>query len=576
MIVAVKINKCNITSLAIEQLNKLYWGYVCKYNSSIEYENYIQYLNCPTVKPNICHPDNCSNPTIINVCNLALTSISYIAADTVLTFYIDPINLSGATPPISYLWTYDINDFDLISLNNTGDIIVLKLKADKILSEVVSFVEVHIIDVNGCSIDKLCALVEGEVICTDGYVPCPNVNNLTVSNSSLPFFNIIATGLNSITNSFTIISGGDFIVDWGDGDVASYLAGTRTPTHVYDTPYTGYIRVSTSDLDNITDLTLGTSLGGISPSTNALTILTSEINKLTSLDFLSLGDQVFLDGIVANLPSTLIILAAANTNLSGTTLQLPRGLIVCSIQGTNTISGIAGNLPPDLETLILRGFNTISGDVLTLPRGIISALSIQGSNTLSGSVINLPPDLIQVEILGFNTITGDVAGFPASLITITIIGNNVLFGNLANFPALIHTITIGGLNIISGTLSGIPSIASIFQIGGHNTISGDVALVPTSITIFDVTSTTSTINAYTSGVKTWAASMKTIKVIPGINGLSSTDVDNMLIEIAAQVTSWTGGTKVLSILGASDARTVASDAAVLIIESFGVTVNTTP
>lgn len=77
-------------------------------------------------------------------------------------------------------------------------------------------------------------------------------------------------------------------------------------------------------------------------------------------------------------------------------------------------------------------------------------------------------------------------------------------------------------------------------------------------------------DSYTS--KTWVPGMRYFylyTVSPG--GLNSTEVDNLLIDLAA--TTWTVDKKIY-ILGTNAARTSASDAAVASLISMGVSVTT--
>lgn len=392
----------------------------------------------------------------------------------------------------------------------------------------------------------------------------------------VPFFNIEATGLNSVNNSgFTITSSAGFTVDWGDGTQDTFTAGVRHPTHVYSSPYTGEIRVSVADLSTITQMSAtGTTLDIISVGAIGVTLQTSEVAKLTgliSLGFGSTGQGAFLDGIVSDLPTSLLHIGIISTNLNGTTLQLPRGLLTISIAGLNTISGDVSDLPTGLTYLLVYGLNTITGDVAGLPSGI-TTLAVHGSNTISGDVVDLPSVLTVLELTGNNVITGDVVGLPNGLTYIVVIGANTLSGNVSDLPPAQH-ISILGLNIISGNVSGIANASTFFQITGNNSISGDLAFLPVNIIHVIISSNLSTIDGYTNGVRTWHSTMSAVEVSPGAGGLSTTEVDNLLIELAAQVSTWSGDKRVY-ILGGSSPRSAASNAAVATLNGFGVVVNT--
>lgn len=387
----------------------------------------------------------------------------------------------------------------------------------------------------------------------------------------VPYFNIIANGLNSIIGTtFVITSSDTYTIDWGDGTVDSFVAGTSNPTHVYTTPYTGNIRVYPVALTDITVITFNSS--GISPATSSMSILTSEVNKLSNISVLGTSDAVYLNGIVTDLPTGLTLFGSSNTNLSGDVADLSRSLIRLSISGTNTLSGNTSDLPTGLVYLLLYGNNTLTGDVVNLPRGI-TLLYVNGSNTLSGNILFLPVGLIQVQILGNNVVTGNISGFTTTLSSIIIYGFNTLLGNISGLPTGLVTITILGNNTITGALSGMPSAITFFQITGNNTISGDLAHIANGIQFINVNSSYSTIDTYTNGVRTWSSTMNAVLIVPSAGGFSTTEVDNILIELAAQATTWVG-TKTISLLGGSSPRSASSDAAVVTLNGRGVIVNT--
>lgn len=389
----------------------------------------------------------------------------------------------------------------------------------------------------------------------------------------VPFFYILATETTSIGGTaLALRSTASFTIDWGDGTIDIFAAGVWTPTHVYITPYSGYIKVIADDLSTIYVLGVGDDAGGVMPA-QSLTLFSSEVKKLTALTILSLGTDVFLDGLVSDLPPILQSFGTEYTNLSGTTIQLPRTLVNIAITGSSTITGNISNLPSTSVIVFIRGLNTISGNLSQVPRSVTS-LGIDGNNTLSGDVVDLPSGLQLLEVFGNNTISGNISGFNSGMVFIVVFGFNKLSGNISSFNAGLKTTNIAGLNTITGTISSIPIGAESFQISGANTISGNVANTPNNVTFLRIHSLVSTVNAYSSGVKTWKPVMNCIDITPGAGGLSSTDVDNLLIELAAQVTSWTGVERVVIIQGGSSPRTAASNAAVATITSRGATVIT--
>lgn len=181
MIVAAK---CNITKYALDKLHQIQWGFKPKdkIGDDIILENYLEYLDCSTVKPYICHPDNCVNETIILVCEVLVEGITYsIAEDNkTVTFSVNSDAITGATEPLTYEWTFDDDDFILASPLDQS-LLVLTLQDSKQFEVLVSTVSVKITDVNGCTYTKVCYFVATVMQCGD-YTPCPNPSNLQIIN----------------------------------------------------------------------------------------------------------------------------------------------------------------------------------------------------------------------------------------------------------------------------------------------------------------------------------------------------------------------------------------------------------
>jgi hypothetical protein len=176
----VGVNKCNITKFTNIELNKINFG--SKYNLSSKeiLENYIQFLNCPTVNINICYPDNCNNSTIDFTCTIAISAISQIIDNRTITFFLDLGSLTNYVNPLQYLWTYDNTVFDITGGLNQSTL-VLTLKSGKIFDNLVSQVTLKVTDANGCSITKSCFLVSEAMQCST-YILCSNPRNLNIVN----------------------------------------------------------------------------------------------------------------------------------------------------------------------------------------------------------------------------------------------------------------------------------------------------------------------------------------------------------------------------------------------------------
>lgn len=184
--------KCNITTLALEELGVLLWGFECKNNTGAIIENYLEYLNCPDVKYSVCHEDIACTPSqpVDFHCRIAVVNISYLPDTTTapedVIFSLGITDTIGATQPLSYHWYYDASDFDLISADVLQPTIRLKLKAGKVLALVVSSVSVGITDASGCFVLKQCWFTGTGMRCSVNYAPCRNPQNLSVAYSYVP------------------------------------------------------------------------------------------------------------------------------------------------------------------------------------------------------------------------------------------------------------------------------------------------------------------------------------------------------------------------------------------------------
>lgn len=170
-----------------------------------------------------------------------------------------------------------------------------------------------------------------------------------------------------------------------------------------------------------------------------------------------------------------------------------------------------------------------------------------------------------------NAFDFDIADAPSGLTYLFVYGNNTISGDIANAPSGLTTLYLFGSNTLSGDIADAPSgLMSMWVRGSSNTLSGDIANAPSGLTSLYLTGS-STLSDYTSG-RNWAGNMNYVVSLPTAgNGLSSTEVDNLLIDLAD--TTWTGG-KVIDLSGENDPRTANSDIAVQDLQAMDVTVTT--
>ena len=147
--------------------------------------------------------------------------------------------------------------------------------------------------------------------------------------------------------------------------------------------------------------------------------------------------------------------------------------------------------------------------------------------------------------------------------------SNFFSFNLSSLPSDLTYFNCTGSNTITGNLSSLPSDLTLFICGGSNTITGNLSSLPSDLYFLYCTGS-NTISDYTA-LHTFAENFQYMLSLPAAgSGLDSTEVDNLLIDLA-KITTWAGA-KVIDIAGNNAARTGASDAAVTDLQAKGVTV----
>ena len=368
--------------------------------------------------------------------------------------------------------------------------------------------------------------------------PCPTPTPTSTPTSTpipLEEFIINAVGVNQIyqtpSSGFTINSSLTYYIDWGDG-IETFPPGITKINHIYSSPYTGQIKILSTNLTTITSFNSETN----PHNSQSLWTTTSELQKLDGLLSLNVQNSngLFITGDVNNLPTTLTSLIVYNNNLSGDTSNLPQFLTLMAIYGTNTISGDTSGFPSTLTSVLdLQGNNTVSGDTSNLPSMLTtSTMIIRGQNTISGDTSGLPA-VRQLRITGNNTISGSVLNLPSSLVICEIDGFNTINGDISTVPPNIQIFLCDGNNTISGDITTLPLTSRSINIQGLNTITGDLFLLPPLITGLRINGSNNTFS-YSSSGRIWASNYTGLFIQttggswPGFN---STETDNLLNDI---------------------------------------------
>jgi hypothetical protein len=320
------------------------------------------------------------------------------------------------------------------------------------------------------------------------------------------------------------------VVDWGDGSTSSYSGTLMTISHTYSSAFTGNMKISCSAGNNL-------------------------INRLDNFSASNTYNSIVLTTLQIGEFKALTIFNCGNTNaISGNISFLPNTLTYFSCKGANTTTGDISALPSGLTYYVNLGFNTTSGNISTLPSGLTYFVNT-GNNTTTGSIASLPINLEVYDNQGNNTTSGSVSLLPSTLTSFRNFGTNTTTGNINSLP-------IGLLQ---------------YDNKGTNTTTGNIYFLPANI-VFYVNVGQNTVVDYTSG-RTWANNMIYVSNLPtsASGGLSSTEVDNLLIDLAL-VSTWDSTNpeyiNTITLSGFNAARTVASNSAVATLTSKPVIVVT--
>jgi hypothetical protein len=161
----------------------------------------------------------------------------------------------------------------------------------------------------------------------------------------------------------------------------------------------------------------------------------------------------------------------------------------------------------------------------------------------------------------------DIADLPEEINYYWNEGINETYGDVANLPRFLSLFVNKGLNTITGNVSDLPPGITEFNIGGLNTVTGNISDAVT-ITLVNawICAGENTVSNYTAGVRFNPEIFSFTHLPKAGNGLSSTEVDNILIDLDIS------GMHIGSIImyGSNAPRTSASDAAYANLSSRGI------
>ena len=248
----------------------------------------------------------------------------------------------------------------------------------------------------------------------------------------------------------------------------------------------------------------------------------------------------------------------------GSSERVASGGIANNVGGLSDVVDFAdrGNIK---EIVIKEGFDFNISDFAYLD--FLEGLEVELLKTnVSGDIANAPTSLTSLQILGSNTLTGDIANAPTSLTSLRITGSNTLTGDIANAPTSLTSLRITGSNTLSGDIANAPTSLTYLQILGSNTLTGDIANAPTSLTSLQISGS----NTLTYSTRTWSNNQRI--VLLRATNFDAQMLDQLLIDLSDA--SWISERSVDLRIGNNVQRTSASDNAVLLLQSKGVTVLT--
>jgi hypothetical protein len=222
-----------------------------------------------------------------------------------------------------------------------------------------------------------------------------------------------------------------------------------------------------------------------------------------------------------------------------------------------TYSGVTYNCKMTNASALTRFTNTtgagtgISFDIKDLPRAV-TIFQVSANNIISGSSPDLPSGLTTFQLYGANTISGSVLYFATTITTLDYYHSNPTCE-------------------LTGTMSGFPASLTFLAFNANTGITGSIATIGDACSYFSFIRNAARATYSTSA---WPTTMNRVyyNTTTG-NGLTSAEVDQWLIDLAAYCTTWTGS-KSVWLAGYNAARTSASDAARATLIARGVTVTT--
>lgn len=443
------------------------------------------------------------------------------------------------------------------------------------------------------------------------------INNIPTNNPNLDYFSIGAGysmnhPITGSINSFSQSTIRTFTVERSSGGLNTISGDIRLLPISLETFNLGGLNTTTgsianlpSSLNSYRNYGNNTTSGNIgSFSSNLTTYINRGVNRTT-------GDISSLK------PNLTLYQNWGNNTTFGDIGLLPNFMTYYANRGLNTTTGSISNLSASMSTYENHGYNTTTGDIGLLPV-VMQDYSNQGSNTTYGNIGSFSSNLLEYENEGSNTTTGDIANLPLQLTRYTNFGSNTTFGDISLLKSNLRFFSNSGSSSTTGDIGLLPANLELYYNRGSNTTYGNIAsfstnlinftnegfnrttgdvatlrpiiftfqcispsqstygnlyLLPTNIrTYYSEGSATCSFTASGGPTKSWNTFNKFIHRPKAGCGLTSSEVDQLLISLETAAWTLSGGSRLLYLDGNNGPRTSFSNTAVLGLSAKGVQV----
>lgn len=303
--------------------------------------------------------------------------------------------------------------------------------------------------------------------------------------------------------------------------------------------------------------------------------ISGNVGTLSNLEHLWIdgGNDVLLSGSITGLTNLTTLRVDSYVDFTGD-LNILTGLTYLHIFRTYNFTADIENLT-NLTYLLLNFVTSqpITGDLTNLTKlTYLDIVSDANTNiNFSGDTSSIT-GLTHFEVQTKNTIEGDISNWT-DLTRLTFSGcvGDGLSGSVDNLTKLTSIrVYDANANTITGNITNCPLY--YIDLRGTNTVYGDIGGDGTNAFINQlvlINLTNCAMVNYTSGA-TWP-DISTIKINPSVGyGYSSTEIDNILIDMAASTSL---ANRTINLQGSNGVRTTASDDAVLTLQGRGCTLN---